>query len=147
MQTGELGPLHILLAEDGLVNQEVALGLLEIAGFTVCVANNGREAVDAFEQQAFDAVLMDLEMPEIDGFEAARRIREQEAGTSRRTPIIAMTAHAVTGFRERCLHSGMEGYVTKPINLQELLHVLKSVLNVTPALAMATASVPAPSRE
>jgi CheY-like chemotaxis protein len=145
-QEAELGPLHVLLAEDGPVNQEVAVGLLEIAGFTVCVANNGREAVEAFEQGAFDAVLMDLEMPEIDGFEAARRIREHEAATNRRTPIIAMTAHAVTGFRERCVQSGMDGYVTKPINLQELLHELRSVLKTSLAPATPIASVPAPIR-
>jgi CheY-like chemotaxis protein len=125
-----LPPLRILLAEDGLVNQEVAVGLLEIAGHTVEVAHNGRQAVEAIKQEAFDLILMDLEMPEMDGFEATRLIREREEAMGERIPIIAMTAHAVSGFRDRCLATGMDGYVSKPIELKELLRVMQEVLQL-----------------
>jgi two-component system sensor kinase len=123
-----LPPLRILLAEDGLVNQEVAVGLLEIAGHTVEVANNGREAVEAYDRGGFELILMDLEMPEMDGFEATRLIRDREAIHGDHMPIIAMTAHAVNGFRDRCLATGMDGYVSKPIELKELLRVMEQVL-------------------
>jgi signal transduction histidine kinase/CheY-like chemotaxis protein len=121
--------LRLLLAEDGLINQEVAKGLLEMAGHAVETVDNGREAWEAFQQGSFDAILMDLEMPEMDGLEAARRIRECEAsGGGERIPIIAMTAHAVKGFREQCLEAGMDDYVTKPIDLRELLRALDAVV-------------------
>jgi signal transduction histidine kinase/DNA-binding response OmpR family regulator len=107
--------LEILLAEDGLVNQEVAVGLLELRGHHVNVANNGKEALAALEQQRFDVVLMDLEMPEMDGLEATAAIRAKERLTGGHLPIIAMTAHAVMGFREQCLGAGMDHYITKPI--------------------------------
>jgi two-component system sensor kinase len=130
-----LPPLRILLAEDGLVNQEVAVGLLEIAGHSVKVANNGREALESLDRGAFDLILMDLEMPEMDGFEATRRIRELESATGERIPIVAMTAHAVNGFRDRCLDAGMDGYITKPIELNELLRVMRELLRCSETLA------------
>jgi CheY-like chemotaxis protein len=133
-------PLRILLAEDGLVNQDVAVGLLEIAGHSVEIANNGREAVEALQQGAFDLVLMDLEMPEMDGFEATRLIRQAEAVTGERIPIVAMTAHAVNGFRDRCLETGMDGYVSKPIELKALLRAMQEVLQSRAAAAAAVAS-------
>mgnify|MGYP001015510822 CR=1 FL=1 len=117
--------LHILLAEDGLVNQEVAVGLLEMQGHRVEVANNGIEAVSAVEHQAFDVVLMDLEMPDMDGLEATAAIRLMEPTLNRRTPIIAMTAHAVKGFHEKCLEAGMDDYITKPIAPETLFQALE----------------------
>jgi len=117
-------PLKILLAEDGLVNQEVAVGLLEMRGHHIEVANNGLEAIAALERQRFDLVLMDLEMPEMDGLEAAAAIRVMEQTSGGHTPIIAMTAHAVKGFRERCIHAGMDDYITKPIKPDELFKVV-----------------------
>jgi CheY-like chemotaxis protein len=124
--------LRILLAEDGVVNQEVASGLLELSGHTVSIANNGREAVEAYERGEFDAVLMDLEMPEMDGLEATRRIREVEIIAGRHTPIVAMTAHAVQGFRESCLAAGMDDYITKPIDLNDLTRVLAAISKRAP---------------
>ena len=125
--------LHILLAEDGLVNQEVAVGLLEMQGHGVEVANNGREALDALERQTFDVVLMDLEMPEMDGLEATVAIREKELTSGGHVPIIAMTAHAVKGFRERCLQSGMDDFITKPIKPEELYKVVQDAAARQPA--------------
>jgi two-component system sensor kinase len=130
--TRQLDSLHILLAEDGLINQEVAVGLLELSGHTVQVANNGREAVEAYERGRFDVILMDLEMPEMDGFEATRRIRELQSISGDCTPIVAITAHAVNGFRERCLEGGMDDYATKPFDLEQLLKVLAAVTSNAP---------------
>jgi two-component system, sensor histidine kinase and response regulator len=120
-------PLQILLAEDGIVNQEVAVGLLEMHGHHIEIANNGKEAISAIERQNFDLVLMDLEMPEMDGLEAAAAIRVREQTSGGHVPIVAMTAHAVKGFRERCLHAGMDDYITKPIRPDDLLRVVESV--------------------
>jgi signal transduction histidine kinase/HD-like signal output (HDOD) protein len=123
-------PLNILLAEDNPVNQRVASRTLEKRGHTVRVARNGREAVEAWQGQRFDVVLMDVQMPELDGFEATAAIRACE-GAGRRTPIIAMTAHAMKGDRERCLAAGMDGYVTKPFQVEALFRALEAVTNVT----------------
>ena len=117
----------VLLAEDCLVNQEVAVGLLELLGHSVRVVNNGREAVEAARQQNFDVVLMDVEMPELDGLEATRLIRDMEVDTGRRTPIVAMTAHAVTGFQQKCLEAGMDDYISKPIDPQKLSRIMEGV--------------------
>jgi len=122
-----IAPLHILLAEDGLVNQKVAVSLLEQRGHQVVVANNGEEAVAALGRQSFDVVLMDVQMPTMDGFEATARIREKEAGSGRHIPIIAMTAHAMKGDRERCLAAGMDGYIAKPIRAKELYAVVEGM--------------------
>ena len=121
-------PLHVLLADDAPVNQEVAAGLLELKGHSVEVVDNGKEAVDALERRQFDVVLMDLEMPVMDGLEATALIREREAVTGQHTPIIAMTAHAEQGFRERCLQAGMDGYVFKPIDADQLFAALEATV-------------------
>ena len=117
--------LRILLAEDNLVNQRLATRLLEKRGHIVAVAANGREAVTAFEKESFDLVLMDLQMPEMDGFEATAAIREKEKVTGYHLPIVALTAHAMKGDREKCLEGGMDGYLTKPIRAQELDDLLE----------------------
>jgi two-component system sensor kinase len=113
-------PLRVLLVEDGAINREVAMGLLELKGHHVETAENGLEALAVLKNHTFDVILMDLEMPEMDGMEAAKEIRRIEAVSGGRVPIIAMTAHAVHGYREQCLAAGMDGYVTKPIWPDEL---------------------------
>jgi two-component system sensor histidine kinase/response regulator len=113
-------PLRLLLAEDNPVNQKLAVRLLEKQGHAVVVAGNGREAVEIVQQQPFDLVLMDVQMPEMDGLEATAAIRERERGSGRHVPILAMTAYAMKGDRERCLEAGMDGYVSKPIQPREL---------------------------
>ncbi|MBN2577671.1 MAG: response regulator [Pirellulales bacterium] len=123
----QAGPFHVLLAEDGPINQEVVVGLLEMRGHHVEIANNGKEALEAWQRQRFDVVFMDLEMPEMDGLEATAAIREMEKSLGDRIPIYAMTAHALKGFRNRCLEVGMDGYITKPINPQELYKILESI--------------------
>jgi signal transduction histidine kinase/DNA-binding response OmpR family regulator len=116
--------LKILLAEDNAVNQRVAQRVLEKAGHSVTVVDNGRKAVDAFCRQHFDLILMDVQMPEMDGFEATEAIREREDWSVQRTPIIALTAHAMSGDRERCLGHGMDAYVQKPIDSAEMLSTI-----------------------
>ena len=122
-------PLRILLAEDSVVNQRLACGLLERHGHRLTVANNGREACDELAKSQFDVVLMDVQMPELDGLEATRLIRqrEQQAG-GQHVPIIAMTAHALKGDRERCLEAGMDEYVSKPVRERQLLAAMQAVL-------------------
>jgi two-component system sensor histidine kinase/response regulator len=121
--------LRILLAEDNAVNQRVAVRLLRSYGHTVTVANHGGEAVAAMDREHFDLVLMDVQMPEMDGFEATRLIRDKEAGTGRHTPMVAMTAHAMKGDRERCLAAGLDEYLSKPVQRDELLRLLAWVAN------------------
>jgi PAS domain S-box-containing protein len=116
--------LKVLLAEDGLINQRVAVNLLEMLGHKVTVAVNGREAVEAWQREPFDVVLMDVHMPELDGFDATAAIRRQEHATGRHTPIIALTANAMLGDRDRCLAAGMDGYLAKPITEQQLRQAL-----------------------
>jgi two-component system sensor histidine kinase/response regulator len=112
--------LRILLADDNPVNQKLAVSLLGRRGHTVVVAGNGREALAAAAAQPFDFILMDVQMPEMDGFEATAALREREKASGTHTPIIAMTAHAMKGDRERCLAAGMDGYVSKPVRAEEL---------------------------
>jgi len=120
-------PLSILLAEDNPVNQRVALGLLRNWGHSVVIAGNGREAVARAREQDFDVILMDVQMPEMDGYEAASAIRMAERnGSGRHVPIIALTAHAMKGDREASLAAGMDGYVSKPIKTAELREALES---------------------
>jgi CheY-like chemotaxis protein len=112
--------LHILLAEDNAVNQKLAVRLLEKRGHQVVVAGNGCEALAALQRRSFDLVLMDIQMPEMDGLEATRAIRQQEHDMGVQIPIIAVTAHAMKGDRERCLAAGMNDYLTKPLKPAEL---------------------------
>ncbi len=122
--------LQILLAEDNPINQKMAVHLLERHGHQVTVAGTGREALAAIEQQRFDLVLMDVQMPEMDGLEATTCIRAQERSTGAHLPIIAMTAHAMKGDRERCLEAGMDGYVSKPVQTSELFKVMAELVPV-----------------
>jgi two-component system, sensor histidine kinase and response regulator len=121
---GTVRPLRILLAEDNLVNQRVAKGILGNRGHTIHIVNNGREVLQALDSQRFDLVLMDVQMPEMDGLEATSTIRRLELETGKRISIIAMTAHAMKGDRERCLEAGMDDYVSKPINPKVLNEVI-----------------------
>src|SRR5277367_674331 len=119
--------LRVLLAEDNAVNQLVALRLLERFGHTVTVAANGKKAVEAWEKGVFDAILMDVQMPEMNGWESTQAIREKERMAGGHIPIIAMTAHAMKGDDERCFAAGMDDYLTKPIRTEELMTVLEKV--------------------
>ena len=118
-----------MLAEDNDVNQKFAVRALTKAGHSVQVASNGQAAVDAWTADHFDAILMDIQMPVMDGYLATAEIRQREASSPRHTPIIAMTAHAMKGDKEKCLDAGMDGYITKPIKsklmLAEVARVLK----------------------
>ncbi|MCA9122791.1 MAG: response regulator [Planctomycetaceae bacterium] len=119
--------LRILLAEDGLINQKVARGLLEQRGHSVVIANNGCEAVAAVDREVFDLVLMDVMMPEMDGFEATTVIREKEERTGQHLHIVAMTAHALKGDRERCLQAGMDAYLSKPVQPKALYELIEGI--------------------
>ncbi len=127
--------VRILLAEDNPVNQTVAVRSLEKRGYTVVVASNGRAALAALEKEKFDIVLMDVQMPELDGFETTAKIREKERSTGTHIPIVAMTAHALNGDRERCLAAGMDAYLSKPISVQELLATVEEQLRSKLTLA------------
>lgn len=120
--------LNLLLAEDNAVNQMLAIRLLEKLGHTVTVANNGVEALQQWQNGKFDAILMDVDMPLMNGYQATRRIREQEAASGAHIYIVAMTAHAMQGAREECLSHGMDGYLTKPIDTEALWHELDSLV-------------------
>ncbi|MGH9451811.1 MAG: response regulator [Terriglobia bacterium] len=122
---------HILLAEDHPVNQRLAVKLLEKHGHRVRVAGNGPEALAALEKESFHLVLMDVQMPVMGGFEATAAIREREKATGAHIPIIAMTAHAIKGDRERCLKAGMDGYVSKPIKIRELLDAIDAAVSLS----------------
>jgi two-component system sensor histidine kinase/response regulator len=125
------GRLRILLAEDNRVNQVLAVRLLEKRGHEVAVAGNGEEALEALDNQAFDLVLMDIQMPEMDGLQATAAIRKGEMKSGKHIPIIAMTAHAMVGDKERCLEAGMDDYIAKPIRPEQLDDVLKRYSLVT----------------
>jgi two-component system, sensor histidine kinase and response regulator len=127
-RTQQFRMLHILLAEDNRVNQAVATKTLERLGHSVVVANDGSEALSKLATESFDLVLMDIQMPEMDGLTAAKEIREREKQTQSHLPIVAMTAHAMTGDRQRCLDAGMDGYVSKPISGPKLEQAINSVM-------------------
>jgi len=118
-------PLRVLLAEDSTMNQKLVVGLLSKWGHSVHAAANGRAAVQAWEQETFDLILMDVRMPEMNGFEATAAIRQRELQTGGRIPIIALTAHALRGDREQCLAAGMDSYVSKPLHHAELLQAIR----------------------
>ena len=118
--------LRILLVEDNSIDLRVAQQLLKKLGYTsVEPAANGAEAVRLVERQEFDVILMDVQMPEMNGYEATQRIRAQEVASGRHTPIIALTAHAMKGDRESCLSAGMDDYLSKPIQQRELAAILE----------------------
>jgi two-component system sensor histidine kinase/response regulator len=122
--------LRVLLVDDNRVNQVVASTLLEKHGHEVVVADNGRVALDALGEAEFDVVLMDVQMPEMDGYAATAAIRQREEGTGRHLPIVALTANALQGDRERCLRAGMDGYVSKPFHVHSLLREMARALAV-----------------
>jgi CheY-like chemotaxis protein/HPt (histidine-containing phosphotransfer) domain-containing protein len=121
------GPLEILLAEDHAINQILALRLLERQGHRVTVAPTGRQVLAQLDQRPFDVVLMDLQMPEMSGFEVTAAIRQRERQTGAHVPIIAVTAHALPGDRKRCLDAGMDGYLAKPMQADQLLALLEPI--------------------
>ena len=126
-QEGGGQALSVLVAEDNVINQKVLKSLLRSAGYRVQLANDGREAVAAWRHYTFDLILMDVQMPLMDGLEATRLIREQERSSGNRIPIIALTAHALEGDRERCLNAGMDEYVAKPVGRSQLLEAIEAV--------------------
>ena len=123
-------PIHgtILVAEDNYINQVVTVRILEGGGHRVFVGGNGRLALEILEQQPVDLVLMDIQMPEMDGFQATKAIRDQESITGAHLPIIALTAHAIPGYRQKCLDAGMDDYIAKPVSSQDLLDVVNRTL-------------------
>ena len=118
--------LDILLAEDNAINQKLAVRLLEMRGHRIAVASNGKQALSQLEKRSYDLVLMDVQMPEMDGLEATRELRRREQSTGKRQPIVAMTALVMKGDRERCIDAGMDGYLSKPIRPQEMDDLLDS---------------------
>ena len=132
-------PLHILVAEDNLVNQRVAVGLLQKAGHTTVLADNGLRAVEAHEREHFDLVLMDMQMPEMSGAEAMAVIRSRDRANGHCTPIVAVTAHALAGDHERCLAAGADGYVPKPVEPGALFEEIERTLHVVRAGSGASA--------
>jgi CheY-like chemotaxis protein/anti-sigma regulatory factor (Ser/Thr protein kinase) len=137
-----IGGLRVLVVDDNTINRTLAAGILEKRGHSPVLATNGREAVEAAAREAFDLIFMDVQMPEVDGLEATRRIRDAELATGRRTPIAAMTAHAMTGDRERCLTAGMDHYLSKPLEKAALLALLERISASRPNRRIRNASAP-----
>jgi signal transduction histidine kinase/DNA-binding response OmpR family regulator len=129
---GDAARLHVLVAEDNVVNQKLAKAMLTRLGHECVLASDGREAIAEWGAGGYDVIFMDVQMPDLDGFDATREIRRLEAGRGTRIPIVAMTAHAMPGDRERCLGAGMDDYVTKPISLTEIARVLSSIQAARP---------------
>ena len=126
------------MAEDNRVNQILAVRLLEKRGHHVQVAGDGREALEKLKTAEFDLVLMDVQMPVMGGFEATAAVREMEKGTGKHIPIIALTAHAIKGDRERCLAAGMDGYVGKPLHPEELFEQIEALIPSVPLARVGT---------
>ena len=120
--------LKVLLAEDNRVNQLLVVRLLQARGHKVVVVGDGQAALDAIEKESFDLILMDIQMPELDGLEATRILREREQRGLRSAPIIAMTAHAMKGDRDKCIEAGMTGYISKPIQPDQLFELMEEVM-------------------
>jgi CheY-like chemotaxis protein/HPt (histidine-containing phosphotransfer) domain-containing protein len=141
--------LRILVAEDNLVNRKLVTALLKKRGHAVTAVENGRvavESIDRARRRPFDVVLLDLQMPEMGGFEAAQAIRDREGGSARRLPLIALTAHAMQGDRERCLNAGMDGYLAKPIDVDDLIETVEQfAAGVPPPGAVSDRAAPAAS--
>lgn len=137
--------MKVLLAEDNPVNRTLARKLLEKHGHSVVIAENGRQALEALGRQSVDLILMDVQMPEMDGLEATRAIREKEKGTGAHQSIIALTAHAMKGDRERCLAAGADDYLTKPIHTPDLLAALDRIQGAKTPEAPPPAAPPTPS--
>ncbi len=131
--SGDNRAVRILLAEDNRINQQVALRLLKKWGHTVTICANGRDAVDAFAAGTFDVVLMDMEMPIMDGLTATAEIRAREASSGGHIPIVALTAHAMDSDRERCLTGGMDGYISKPLRAKDLADAFADLFDGHPA--------------
>jgi two-component system sensor kinase len=119
--------LHVLVADDSPVNLEVAVGLLELRGHEVKTASSGREAIELWQRDKFDVILMDVEMHDLDGLAATAAIRQQESTLGRQTPIVAMTAHASEDFQQRCRAAGMDGYISKPFQPDQLFRTLEAL--------------------
>ena len=132
-------PMRVLLAEYNVVNQKLASRLLQKMGHSVVIASDGIEAVHAYQAGEFDVILMDVQMPEMDGLEACAAIRAAELATGRHTPIIGLTAHALRGDRERCLSAGMDDYLAKPVDAHQLAARLQAIVpgGATPSLEVA----------
>ncbi len=124
--------LNILIVEDNIINQKVAAHILQKFGNTVFLANNGIEAIQALKKKEFDLILMDIQMPKMDGLEATKKIRKEEENTGKHIPIIALTAHAMQGDKERCLDAGMDDYISKPLKSEELFEAIDRVI-ITPS--------------
>jgi CheY-like chemotaxis protein len=139
-----LRPLRVLLVEDSLVNQKLVKALLEREGHRVVVANDGQEGVAVFRAEPFDMVLMDVQMPQMDGLEATVAMRQAEKQKGTHVPIIAMTAHAMQGDRERCLEAGMDEYLAKPIRARRLFDTIAAMVDTGSAARMAAAGEPPP---
>jgi CheY-like chemotaxis protein len=123
-------PLKVLLAEDNFVNQKLALALLARRNAEVTLASNGREAVERWSEDRFDLILMDIQMPDVDGLEATRMIRSREVA-GERTPIVALTARAMTGDREECIAAGMDSYLSKPIRSTDLMEIIDGIVHAS----------------
>ena len=136
--------IRILLAEDNLTNQKVALRILEKIGYPAEAVANGKEVLSALERNSYDLILMDVQMPELDGFESTGAIRRKEKETGHHIPIVAMTAHAMKGDRERCLKAGMDDYISKPVQPKELIAVIERRLRETPAAMPEVSRAPIP---
>jgi two-component system, sensor histidine kinase and response regulator len=129
--------VRVLLAEDNLVNQRVVQRILEKNGHSVVLAGNGKKALEALRQETFDVLLMDVQMPEMDGLEATCAIRENEKTSGMHVPIIALTAHAMKGDQDRCIAAGMDGYLSKPIQAADLLNIIEALVMERPGQAPA----------
>jgi len=123
-----VGPWHVLIAEDVPSQQKLLMTMLKKAGHIVAAAGDGRQAVDLYRRQPFDIVLMDVQMPGMDGLEAIRSIRDHESRVGGHLPIVAVTAHALIGDEEKCRKAGADAYIRKPINLLEMMALLKTLV-------------------